>query len=324
MDNIKITVIVPFYNNYNDMGECIDYFSRQSSQNIEVLLINDGSSEVLPTYIEEKINNDNRIFLYSKSHAGPSAARNFGIKKATGDYILFMDSDDKLESNAINCLLKTCQQYGQVEKLDIIIFGFILYRKKQYVSKNHTAFFNGKKDDFMGESFYHCYREYLINAPWNKLIRKELLMNEQIYFDEKLFILEDLLFSLHVIQKSNKIVVLEDCLYHYYYMNEGSLSSKFQVDKVDSLIRVCQIILDETKYFKKYHPYYCNNISMKIILQVKDILDNKLLSRQQKKDLLSNIIRSKEVYQIIKLSKSESFKEVIKRRAFLIAHRLFA
>ena len=63
---------------------------------------------------------------------------------------------------------------------------------------------------------------------------------------------------------------------------------------------------------------------MKIILQVKDILDNKLLSRQQKKDLLSNIIRSKEVYQIIKLSKSESFKEVIKRRAFLIAHRLFA
>ena len=118
---VKVSVVIPFYNVEDYLGECLDSIINQTLDDIEIICVNDGSTDDSLKIVEELATSDDRIKIFSQENQGASASRNHGVKKTHGDYIYFMDSDDILELNALEDLY----DFSVSNDLDILIFKMI-------------------------------------------------------------------------------------------------------------------------------------------------------------------------------------------------------
>ena len=110
--NCKVSVIVPVYNTGEKLNKCIDSIISQTYKNIEIILINDGSTDASPAICDEYARLDNRVLVVHKSNSGVSDTRNMGIEKSTGEYIMFVDSDDYIPADSLENLMKPIIEYG--------------------------------------------------------------------------------------------------------------------------------------------------------------------------------------------------------------------
>lgn len=213
----KVSIIVPVYNVEKYLAKCIDSIIAQEYDDWELILVNDGSSDSSKAICEEYCIKDNRISLYNQGNAGPSAARNLGIKKAKGEYITFIDSDDYVTPTYLMDLVK----YDS----DIIASGFDLW------------YFNGKPterktydklgtysltDNNIGEAIAIGEYKYLWHSPCCKLYYRELLISNNLLFNEKLNYGEDHLFNLTVLLHCTRITLVP--VSNYIYTHYGNLS----------------------------------------------------------------------------------------------------
>lgn len=309
-----VSIVMPVYNSYDCIQKGYESLIAQTYQHLEILIIDDGSTMGPPAALLEMFAADARVQFYSRKHAGPGAARNVGIKESTGEYLLFMDSDDWLDQQAIELLLKAATDSEAAA--DVLIFGFHLYEQTSFKENKTAPAFSGSKEAFFKEPFYECYKQFLLNAPWNKLIRRKLLLQEGILFDEQLRILEDLLFSLHVLAAAQKIKVMDQAFYHYHYLRPQSLMSKFHAGKEKTLIQICQLIVELTKEYPKYHSYYCKDTAMKVMLQLMQIKAQKQWTARQRLQLSLACLKNPQLRSVIKLAKPENRHE--KTKLFLL------
>lgn len=229
---IKISIIIPVYNVEKYIEKCLNSILEQSNIETEVILINDGSTDnsldILKKYAEE----NPKIFkLINKSNGGQGSARNIGLEKAKGEYILYVDSDDYLCSNQ---LLKI---YNQAKKTnaDILVFNNYIVDEKNKIIKEEKCI----------KSKSNQINLLLGNvAVWNKLYKRTIL--ENIKFRSKVWY-EDLDFTAKIIFNNYKIEFYDEVAYNYLE-REGSTMNN------DKLNRNLEIILaseEITKYFKK-------------------------------------------------------------------------
>lgn len=225
-----ISIIVPVYNVENCLKQCIDSIINQSYKNIEVLLVDDGSTDNSGLICDEYAKFDNRIRVIHKKNGGVSSARNEGIKNASGKYIQFVDSDDFLDKNMSERMIDTAMKC----KADLVICGY----KNIYV--NDIKFIrcidmavNSLKE--LSDEFSSLYNKFLINSPWNKLYKRERI---SFFYDEKLSLGEDLVFNLQYMKNVKKIALIEDCLYNYRANNSDSLSSRYRDDLLDTVLNM--------------------------------------------------------------------------------------
>lgn len=205
-----ISVIIPIYNVEKYLNKCIDSIINQTYINIEIILINDGSTDNCGDICEEYKKMDNRIVVIHSKNKGVSSARNIGLEISKGKYILFVDSDDWLERDMIkelyNNLIKTKSQ------ISICNYYEIINGNKYSNNLNIKESFNTEK--FIEYAFDENYfRGYL----WNKLFSRNIIFDENslfIKFDENIHICEDLLFSFKVAQNANKICYIDKKLYN--------------------------------------------------------------------------------------------------------------
>lgn len=203
-----ISIIVPVYNAEKYLKKCLDSLVNQTKKELEFILINDGSTdkseEIIKTY------KDKRIKYFKNKNQGIGKTRNFGIEKATGKYIMFLDSDDYFSNDACEILYKTAEK----EKADLIVFDY--YRvEKENLNEVKIESFNATniKDD----------PNLLLKinlGPCNKIYKSDLIKNNDIKFEENLKY-EDTLFVVKAIYKAKKIIKLNKCL-HYYIIHEKS------------------------------------------------------------------------------------------------------
>lgn len=203
-----ISIIVPVYNAEKYLKKCLDSLVNQTKKELEFILINDGSAdkseEIIKTY------KDKRIKYFKNKNQGIGKTRNFGIEKATGKYIMFLDSDDYFSNDACEILYKTAEK----EKADLIVFDY--YRvEKENLNEVKIESFNATniKDD----------PNLLLKinlGPCNKIYKSDLIKNNDIKFEENLKY-EDTLFVVKAIYKAKKIIKLNKCL-HYYIIHEKS------------------------------------------------------------------------------------------------------
>lgn len=220
-----VSIVVPVYNVESDLRQCVESVLAQSYQFWELWLVDDGSTDASPTICDDYACKDDRIHVIHKVNGGVSSARNVGIENITGEYTLFLDSDDYLEANTldrlVNCAVST--------EADIVLCGF----KHRVMSDNSVEEilsncpFEGNNETFFNTCFWDVYQKDLINPPWNKLIRSEILTEYQIKFNENYSILEDVAFSVQVMEHSSKLVVLQEALYNYCFKQQGNLVHKF-------------------------------------------------------------------------------------------------
>lgn len=225
LQNKLVSVIVPIYNKEIYLNRCLDTICNQSYSNIEIILINDGSSDNSLNICEEYSKADSRIRIINQENAGVSVARNIGMKESRGDYITFIDADDYVEPNYIEELVRGIKKYN----VDFVQCGTIINDEKVLYCQDQEMIFSNNKEvtiDFLGRG--------MSGTIWDKLYKKELL--EDLQFDEKYNKNEDTLFVLEVVKKANTFVRIGLPLYHYTYKKSDSLTSSFSLEKDYNLL----------------------------------------------------------------------------------------
>ena len=219
----KITIITPVFNGEKYIEKCILSVLNQTYKNIEHIVINDGSSDNTKT-ICEKYNN--KIKLINKKNEGVSKARNFGLKEATGDYILFVDADDWLEETMCEKLISSAEKNDS----DIVVCGFFNYYENTKVSEP-VNLVEDNKLNFL--ELITCASSNFGGFPWNKLIKKEVIKNK---FNEEIHYYENLLFFLENCTNKTKYSVVNECLYNYCINDTSAVhSKKYNIKKLTSL-----------------------------------------------------------------------------------------
>ena len=186
MDSIKFSVIIPVYNVEKYLNKCIDSILIQSYSNYEIILINDGSTDTSPDICLKYIKNNKKIRYITQENKGLSEARNSGLRVATGDYILFIDSDDFYDDNYF---LEKLSNRLLSKKTDILNFS---YKKVDLINNKSTSYFNKKltlgniESEFDIVNYISKNRLYIASAC-NKAINAELFKNNDLFFRKDIF-----------------------------------------------------------------------------------------------------------------------------------------
>jgi len=255
----KISVIVPVYNVEPYLRRCIDSIINQTYNNLEILLINDGSTDNSGVICDEYANCDTRVKVFHQLNEGLSSARNIGLSNSTGNYIGFVDSDDWCEPYMYETLhnkMKSTDATIGITNFFVDSDGNSSAQKCNYLPDLIT------QTDLLVLPFETGYRGFM-GVVWNKMFRAELLKN--IIFEPDLRNNRDTLFYIRAVTEvSNCIgVYIETPLYHYC-KREDSISQSTPIkDKVDSLIarhRIVDLLI--TKKFSeevimKFKRFHC-------------------------------------------------------------------
>lgn len=220
-NNIKISIIIPIYNAEKYLEKCIESIIVQNLKEIEIICVNDGSIDNSLKILEKLSKVDERIIIINQKNSGASKARNSAIKVAKGKYCLNIDSDDWIEQG----YLKDIYERAERDELDIaisdIIFDFIDNSDKNYIISDlkidEEKIITGKeyiKRFFNGNTYGYT---------WNKLIRRELYIKNNLFYDEDIFLMEDTELLIGLSYSVKKIGKLNKAYYHYCQTeNNGS------------------------------------------------------------------------------------------------------
>lgn len=222
--NLKISIIIPVYNTENYLTECLNSIVTQKYRNIEIICVNDGSTDKSSDIIQYFCDTDPRVILINKPHTNAGDARNIGLKKATGDYILFIDSDDFLSDHALTKLIDTAEQTDA----DIIISQYRLFNNKTK-QKNKTKYgiHTKSKLPFSIKDLTSRQFEFTNIAVWNKLYKVLFLKSQNLYF-KSYTCLNDMFFSLIAISLADRIVLCHSVTIYYRINVKNSVSTNIE------------------------------------------------------------------------------------------------
>ena len=236
-ENPLISIIVPVYNVGQYLPQCMDSLVNQTYQNLEIICVNDGSSDNSLSILESYAGQDERITVISQENGGLSAARNTGIKAAAGEYIMFVDSDDWIDLDTC----EMCCRAAEEHRADLVLFSYVREfengSKEKYIFEGDSRYFNA--EDTKNLIFRRCiglYGEELKNpehmdsivTAWIKLYKAALIKEHNVRFvDTKLIGTEDALFNIYTLLHAKSAYYVRACKYHYRKTNESSLTSVY-------------------------------------------------------------------------------------------------
>ena len=216
--NPLISIIVPIYNVEMYIKRCIDSIINQSYQNLEIILVDDGSPDKCGAICDEYAAKDNRVKVIHKQNGGLADARNVGIGISTGEYVMFVDSDDWLETEACEKAINMASKF----KADIVVFEMTLvYDNGKKIKRNKGIIsVSPSRAECMKALLYKIPESGIFNNVCNKMFVRSLF--DGIFFPTNK-VAEDHGVIYRLIHKANKICVIDECLYNYYQRN-GSIS----------------------------------------------------------------------------------------------------
>lgn len=255
----KISIITPFYNSKNTLKQCIQSVLSQSFEDFEFILINDGSIDKSLEIAEKFAIYDDRIKIFSKENEGQGLARNFALKRAKGDIIYYLDSDDWLEEDA---LLKIYEKFKK-DNPDIVIFNVYKYYEK----------INKKTPYFFAENYYLKFKESVFSpimaqdilfsrGAWPyRAYNRDFLIKNDIKYSTTRFI-EDSEFYIKAFLYADKIACLNEyILNHRIHNNSTTYTKNNNIKIIYNTFFACEEILENSKYKdnKKILSSFLNN-----------------------------------------------------------------
>ncbi len=230
-----LSVIIPVYKVEKYLRQCVDSVIHQTYADLEVLLIDDGSPDNCGKICDEYAAKDNRIRVLHKENGGLCAARNSGIDMATGKYIAFVDSDDWLELDYYEKMMKSIQKYDA----DLVTSNY--YRDvdshctmKRAFRKEETTEDRKRILSFqLGTlSLYYCnFKDLGLGPCWNKLFKRTFVLRHHIYFDD-ITTCEDILYSFKAFRYARRVTCIPASGYHYRYV-ESSIMNGYKPDRYE-------------------------------------------------------------------------------------------
>lgn len=270
----KISVVIPVYKVEKFLERCLQSVVRQTYNNLEIILVDDGSPDECPKICDNWAIKDNRITVIHKENSGLSGARNAGINIATGKFISFVDSDDIIAPNMIEFLYKSLIDTNS----DIAITSMVQFYQETPLFLEKNKILSDCTEKILLEIMYK-------SSHWEacgKLYKKSLFDYGLKFIEGKLY--EDLHFTLRVFAEANKAVFCDNAMYGYYQRND-SIMGKTRVSISKDLIEILQgnINFIEEKYNDNTELYEClfTSFVLQPSIKLEDIERNKSYSNNQ-------------------------------------------
>ena len=251
-----LSIIIPAYNAEVTIEKCLNSVISQSYKNMEVIVVNDGSTDNTKSIVEKIAKKEKQIQLLNQNNQGTSAAKNSGLRQATGNLVMFLDSDDYLEENIIDKAVK------EIGKKDLLIFGYQTVDNSSKEKAIITPFSLSKqcweKSEIKDKVLEFLGFGVFIDVIWNKIYRKELI--DKTIFNTDLVSGEDLSFNLKYFEKCNCIKIIDNIGYNYS-IRVGGDTYKYRTSQIESHIFITHELLNFNDSKKKeISNYYYNSM----------------------------------------------------------------
>ena len=310
---VKLSIIVPVYNVYDYLDRCLNSIKNQTLVDFEVIIVNDGTKDKSQEIIDKYTALDTRFRGYIKENGGLSDARNFGLDKAYGEYIAFVDSDDYIEEDMYELMYKRAKE----SDYDIVECDFTWdYPNKQIIDKSNI------KDSLLTD---------VRVVAWNKIYKRSLIEKSGVRFTKGVRY-EDVDWCYKLLANTSSFSSVNKCLYHYVQRPNSIANTQ------NERVRDIFIVLDNTiNYYKEngiYDMYkqeleyiymrYIFGSSFKRVVKIKD----KELKKQILNESYSNLISrfpdyKKNKYLNTKTDKKNKYFRLLNRRRYLLSSKIF-
>lgn len=320
-----VSIIVPVYNVEKYLNRCVDSLINQTYKNIEIMLIDDNSKDGSLQICRAYERSDKRVKVYHKENEGLGLTRNYGIDRASGEFVMFVDSDDYMVTDAVQVLLSKQIEYGA----DVVIGGHYYKNEPQEVLLQEKLYHKKEIHDIllvhaMGNSPRKL--DALSYTAWGKLYKKSVLDDQNVRFrSEREYIWEDLVFAMDLYPKCEEIYLLDYPVY-YYCFNEGSLTHTYKPNKIDKVMFLYRHMRKEIqrldlgqKAFYRLNTNFIGHVRTCIKLEVfyEDANGRKTAYKH-----IKSICENRDVRELITSYSKKDFNKIQRIYNFFMEHKL--
>lgn len=342
-----LSIIVPIYNAQEYLKTCLSSILDQTFQDFELILVNDGSTDNSRIICEEYERNNDKVIVINKKNGGLVSARKAGVKIARGEYVTYVDADDKVD---IHMYADMCKEADE-RKADIVICDVLQWDgnlSMRIEQKSAGGVFAGK--DSLKKNLYPImlhesgfYNFGLLPAMWNKLYRADILKKNQELVDDRITIGEDVACSYFCILDADVVSYLKGKYYYYYRVNSNSMCHVWNSSKIDNI----SVLLDYLyrrlleyniegmlKQYWYYFSYMYSNLLLEycestkkfrrnndIISEFHNLLKMDIFGMFQNKCKELDIPKTRRV--VIEYLPDQEKKSTIKLRAVIVAKKIY-
>ena len=297
MNNPKVSVIVPVYNVYEYLSRCIESIINQTYNNLEIILIDDGSNDGSEKICDIYKNHDTRVIVIHKKNGGQSEARNVGLDISSGDFIVFVDSDDFIDTNYVSFLLNIAIE----NNVEIVQCSYI--RVNNFEKNVSQAEFSFSDINVINSAniFFSYYKNIITSIVWDKIFSKHLF--DSIRFPEGQT-MEDAYILFDILDKvDTNVVISRKQLYYYCIRKNSTMTGKLPVNHFISTYKVCERRL-----------FYAEQKNDKILIEI--ALDTMLSNyfRCYQLSFRGRFLEVKNLYYDITKNHFEKYKNKFKKR----------
>lgn len=243
---LRYSIIIPVYNGSKFINNCVNSLFNQTYPEIEVVIVDDGSTDNTVETVNEIIKNnpDRRIILSQVPHGGPSAARNRGVELSTGDYICFLDSDDTLDTSLFERLSKLDEDF------DVCYYGWNEVTEKGEVLSRYDSSYEFMKGSVSGmEAAKMKYRNQLWICHGNAVYKSGLIKDNGLKYMEKVFSGEDTNFIYKSLMNAGKVICLPGNFLNVTYRENSLMHSSFRVERTTEFLALEDLIDYQRAHF---------------------------------------------------------------------------
>lgn len=271
----KVSIVIPIYNVEKYLRSCIDSIIGQSFQDFELILVNDGSIDSSLEICREYEQRDKRIKVINKNNGGVSSAKNAGLSIAKGKYISFIDSDDCINEEYFNIFINQAEG----NNCEVVVSGYKIVPNNIEIIPSYKLNTVLKGIDFiLSSNNIHSKNELCF--MWRYFYKLELIRKNKIFFNEKVYIGEDVIFNLEVLVNCQRVMAISDILYYYTITNANSLMrNTFKPNLESSLVKQYEKriylsnkfnLISNKQYRNDMANYYINSIYGMLINNLKN------------------------------------------------------
>lgn len=309
--NFLVSVIIPVYNVEQYLPQCVESVINQTYTNLQIILVNDGSTDKSGEICDKFAEIDNRICVIHKENGGSSSSRKAGMNAISGQYVMFLDSDDWLDLCAIEKCIKEINN-----DLDIgcVMFSYVKERGAasipMHVMQNSQRFVGEEAKDkvhrrifgLVGDELAHPERMENVVTCWMKLYRADYAKQGRYYDTKVVGTCEDGLFNIFALENCEKISYIDEPLYHYR-KHKGSLVSSYKpnlINQWNTLFSIMQEYIFCNQLGKRYSEALDNRIALSITAITLNKISDTNSSFFNKIKYIKNYISSKQYHNAVK------------------------
>lgn len=311
---VKISIILPCYNTKLYIKQCLQSLTKQTLKDIEIICIDGSSEDGTFEILEQFENNDSRIKVYSKKNEGVSLSRNYGMSKAQGKYLMFVDADDWIDKDTCEIVFQKAEE----QQADLVMWSYVREFKENSLPKDifkeDEKIFERNQIKQLHRRFFGLVEEELAQVEsadalcpvWGKLYKRNIIEEHKIRFTDirRIGTYEDGLFNLEVFEHLYKVIYLQKYFYHYRKYNENSITSQYKENLFQQWNQLYDILFQYIKdknLDSSYVQAVNNRICLGILGQGLNLMEsNKQHKRKEIKKMLSSK-RYRKAYQKFEL-----------------------